>query len=670
MDMKFKVSETYAEILSDLNETSFSTFMQSFFNGDRTAHLFLLDANKEQIIKRFVDQFTSTTSLKNLPDYLPNDELKALRRIIRNNGFLPESNKHFPERSTIDGLRAKRLAFEVKVADSAGIVVPLEICLGLPFDHDGNERSLLMAMNRYSSDIIKLMASHLGIYNYAKMNKVSLAAVVYKTILENQVRFSQELTDLQKKVFRIIFKFHGVATNKELAAWGASHGMKEAKNQRNWYSGNSFLNYLGSGPDRNVDYLSEIEKALLVPVLRGLACVSFRVKYDDYWHYFIPSEVFSLLAEDFFREMDEKRIAIESKMFADAPDSYVSYSGRIAEDIIKVQIASACGLVEFIKTSLEFKKKSIADLSTMLNADEHYMARLLLLVGYHPGGLNSINYDAIDLLRTHILSQKFNIALLPSLKPLREWMHMDHLVHYLLNHRSLYLHTTSQETNHVENLLQEFYLLGLVDISPDGKKVRVTELVSALLEAHSVKPAAPIKGDSKPLLSQPNLELLIPYNADVKILRKLSEFSDLTVLDRMLHYSLTKKSLMRGLDKGWDVKAVLPFLSSICAKDIPKTVQIFIETSLSKQGEALVMLSSTLIRCKGLGLKEKILSIKGLKAEALEGTEDYLSLNEVSPEDALRILKKNGVFAEISAENNRMSVGYGKSVGEMHKQRT
>ena len=127
---------------------------------------------------------------------------------------------------------------------------------------------------------------------------------------------------------------------------------------------------------------------------------------------------------------------------------------------------------------------------------------------------------------------------------------------------------------------------------------------------------------------------------------------------------------MRGLDKGWDVKAVLPFLSSICAKDIPKTVQIFIETSLSKQGEALVMLSSTLIRCKGLGLKEKILSIKGLKAEALEGTEDYLSLNEVSPEDALRILKKNGVFAEISAENNRMSVGYGKSVGEMHKQRT
>ena len=124
MDMKFKVSETYAEILSDLNETSFSTFMQSFFNGDRTAHLFLLDANKEQIIKRFVDQFTSTTSLKNLPDYLPNDELKALRRIIRNNGFLPESNKHFPERSTIDGLGLRGLHSKLR-----SLIRPVSLCL-------------------------------------------------------------------------------------------------------------------------------------------------------------------------------------------------------------------------------------------------------------------------------------------------------------------------------------------------------------------------------------------------------------------------------------------------------------------------------------------------------------------------------------------------------------
>ena len=618
--MKFKVPEAYAEILSNMNEASFSAFMQSFFSGDRTARLFLLDANKEHIIKRFVDQFTSTASLKNLPDLLPNDELKALRRIIRNIGFLSDSDEHFPERSAIDGLREKRLAFEVKGAEKSGVIVPLEICLGTPFDPDENERSLLIAMNRYSSDIIKLMASHLGIYNYAKMHKNGLAVVVYKTILENHVRFIEELTDLQKKAVRMIFKHHGVATNKELEAWGASQGMKEAKNHRNWYGDNSFLNYLSSASGRQEDNLSEIERTLLVPVLRGLACVSFRMKYDSFWHYFIPSEVFPVLAEDFFREMDEKRIAAERKMFTDAPGSYVSYSGRIAEDIIKVQIAAACGLVEFVKTNLEFKKKSIADVSAMLNADEHYVVRLLILAGYHPGGLNSINYHALDLLRTSVLNEKYNVALLPVLKPLREWMHLDHLVRYLLNHRGLYLNSTSHETVHVESLLKEFRLIGLLDISPDNKKARVTDLVSILLEAHSVTPAAPIKGDSKPLLAQPNLELLIPYNTDVKIMRKLSEFSDLTVLDRMLHYTLTKRSLMRGLDKGWDVKAVLPFLSSLSSKDIPKTVQVFIETCLGKQGEALVMPSSTLIRCKGLGLKEKILSIKGLKAEALEGT--------------------------------------------------
>ncbi len=650
--MKFKVPETYTEILSSLNEASFSKFIQSYFTGDRTSDLFLHDVNKEHIIKRFVDQFTSTALLKNLSALLPNDELKTLRRIIRNNGFLSDSDKHFPARSSIDGLRAKRLAFEVKGAEKNGVIIPLEICLGMPFDHDENERSLLMAMNRYSSDIIKLMASHLGIYNYAKMHKNGLAVVVYKSILENHCRFIRELTDLQKKAIRMLFKHHGAATNKELEAWGKAQGMKEAKNPRNWYSDNSFLNYLSAGSGRREDSLSELEQTLLASVLRGLVCVSFRQKYDSYWHYFIPSEFFPALAEDFFREMDEKRIATEKKLFAGAPGSFVSYSGRITEDIIKVQIAAACGLVEFVKTNLEFKKKSIADLSELLNTDAHYVIRLLILAGYYPGGLTSINYHAFDLLRQRVLNDKFSIALLPVLKPLREWMHLDHLVLYLLNHRGLYAHSTSYEPAHVESLLKEFCLIGLMDISQDNKKVRVTELVSCLLETHAVKPLTPIKGDSKPLLAQPNLELLIPYNVEVKLLRKLSEFSDLTVLDRMLRFTLTKKSLMRGLDKSWDVKALLPFLSSLSSKDIPKTVQIFIESCLGKQGEALVMPSSALIRCRGLGLRGKILSIKALRAEALEGTEDYLSIADRGPEDALRILKKNGVFAEMSEGHN------------------
>jgi hypothetical protein len=504
--MKFKVPETYAEILSNLNEASFSKFMQSYFTGDRTADLFLHDVNKEHITRRFVDQFTSTASLKNLSDLLPNDELKTLRRIIGNSGYLSDSDKRYPARSSIDGLRAKRLAFEVKGAEKNGVIVPLEICIGMPFEHDENERSLLMAMNRYSSDIIKLMASHLGIYNYAKMHKNSLAVVVYKTILENHGRFIRELTDPQKKAVRMIIKRHGATANKELEAWGRSQGMKEAKNPRNWYGDNSFLNYLSAVSGRREDSLSELERTLLAPVLRGLVCVSFRTKYDSYWHYFIPSEVFPLLAEDFFREMDEKRTATEKKMFAGAPGSFSSYSGRITEDIIKVQIAAACGLVEFVKTNLEFKKKSIADLSELLNADAHYVIRLLILAGYHPGGLTSINYHAFDLLRLRVLNDKFNMALLPVLKPLREWMHLDHLVPYLLNHRGLYAHATSYEPAHVENLLKEFCLIGLMDISPDNKKVRVTELVASLLEAQAVKPLTPIKGDSKPLLAQPNLE--------------------------------------------------------------------------------------------------------------------------------------------------------------------
>jgi hypothetical protein len=306
-----------------------------------------------------------------------------------------------------------------------------------------------------------------------------------------------------------------------------------------------------------------------------------------------------------------------------------------------------------VKNKPEFKKRSISVIAGLLNADECYVEKLLSVFGFHPGRLNIINYSSSDLLTSYLSKYEYVSALLPLLQPLQGWVHMDGLVKYILNHRDLYRFSASLSEGVIEDALKDLGLLGLLDISPDGKKAQVAPSLPKMLDSPHVKTIGVIKGDSRPLIVQPNLELLIPMNTEIKTLKKLSEFSDLIVLDRMLHFVLSKKSLMRGLDLGWDIKKVITFLASTSAKDVPKTVENFVETCLNKQGEAVVLPSSTLIHCKGLGLKSKILSIRGLKAAGLEGADDYLSIAAQAPEEVLRILKKHGIFAELAEETNQ-----------------
>ncbi len=652
--MEFPVPRTYRDLLCTLDKDALLSFMRGFFKGDlATADLFTNRINEDNLMNSFLDKFSSASYIKGIPDQISKDELKALREIIRKGGFLRPGDKHFPEKSTVDGLVEKKLAFRSDGADGRGVAVPLEICLGLPFDKNEEYRSLMRAMNRYSSDIIKLMAPHLGIPQYNKLHKIRLAAVVYKRIIENYSQYIGSLTDLQKKIIRHIFRRGGFVSNGNLDVWAKANGMKESGGQRSWYGGDYFLDYMSTAYRRKKEDLSDLEKALLHPVLSGVVCVSYRETYDSIWHYFIPEEVFPLLAGDFFREMDEKREVARKTMRAAAPDVFVSYSGRVAEDLIKVQIAAACGLVGFVKNKPEFKKRSISDIAGLLNSAECYVENLFRLLGFHPSGMNIINYSSFDLLKSYLFKYEYVVSLLPILQPFQGWVHMDGLIKYLLNHRDLYRFSASLSENVIESALKDLGMLGLLDISPDGKRAQVAPLLSKMFDSPHFKSIGVIKGDSRPLIVQPNLELLIPMNTEIKALKKLSEFSDLIVLDKMLHFALSKKSLMRGLDLGWDIKKVITFLSSISSKDVPKTVENFVETCLNKRGEAVVMPSSTLIHCKGLGLKSKILSMRGLKAEGLEGADDYLYISAQSPGEVLRILKKHGIFAELAEEGKQ-----------------
>ena len=131
------------------------------------------------------------------------------------------------------------------------------------------------------------------------------------------------------------------------------------------------------------------------------------------------------------------------------------------------------------------------------------------------------------------------------------------------------------------------------------------------------------------------------------MLQSVSSFAALTVLDRMLHFTLTKASLIAAVEKGWGYRNILSYLKERATTSIPQPVERFIQTVGAKQGEALIAPSVALIRCSGLGMRERLLAMKDLDCYGLPGAEDYLCVLNGQPAQIEKLLKRKGIFAEV-----------------------
>jgi hypothetical protein len=629
--------------------------MLNCISHDTKKNLFM---DKYADAEEYINKFASASNFKDLSRRLHSDELKAVRKIIRNGGYLFEGDKKFPAQSTIERLERNGLAFKTVVDNKSAVVAPLEICLGLPFEKDETAHSLIVAMNRYSSDMIKLMASHIGISQYVKHHKIRLACIVYKEIIKGYPQKINSMNDRERFLLRTIFMRRGIIQHTELKAIARSNGFSVAQ-AKNWYGSDSILQYLTNPyyrrwPD-NID--GDYERTIISLVLSGIIAISYRESYDSYWDYTIPTEVLPFIVEEFFKEMDEKRAAAEKSMYTQQPDIIVSYGGRVVEDIIKIQIACICGLIEEQKQKSEFKKRSIVNAAQMLNVSEEYVKNLLETFHLYRKALSGkVDYNGMEMLKAIALDNEYRKAVCRMLDSMNGWLNHDNLIQYIINHRDFYTFPEEHTKDAISSLIKKLVLLGLLDSSKNGMILRPSSLLLKVLDRESGMGLPVIKLDKKPIIVQPNLEIIVPFNVEAKALKKLSEFADLVVLDRMLHFSINKKSLIRAVGHDWDKRRILYFLSTYSSRAVPDIVRQFLEDTLSKTGEVEVIPVSMLIQCRGIGVKERLLSLKSIEAKPVEGTEDYLyipsSIIDRNPKDVVKILKKNGIFAEIKEDKS------------------
>jgi hypothetical protein len=404
--------------------------------------------------------------------------------------------------------------------------------------------------------------------------------------------------------------------------------------------------------------LSPTSRTVLHLLAKGVLAFDGRDSYYRYdQQFFIPIECMHNVSEIFLAEMDRARASVEKEMYVEKEPGFISYGGRILEDARKMRVAAACGLIEN-RADGEPKKSSLSRIGRLIDADEAYVDNLLHIFDdyiYRPlRRVTSIRAAAADpsasaALAAAAVGHAVARSILEVLLNISGWMRVEKLTTYLANHRELHRFGAYTTARALGAQFIRFHLCGLLDMSIDGQMTRVSPLAHELLKGGEGDDGRleVIGPDKKPLLVQGNLEVLLPYNVHISVLQSVSSFAALTVLDRMLHFALTKASLIAATEKGWGYRRILAYLRENAASGVPQPVERFIETIGAKQGEALIVPSVALIKCNGLGMREKLLAMRDLSFCSLPGADEYLCVLNGQPAQIEKLLRKRGIFAEV-----------------------
>jgi hypothetical protein len=657
MEHEFIVPFSYKDIFERLGRETARSFIagQMEFAGFSSPDEFQLD---DDLPEYFLRTCTGTTYLKRIFSLLPYNDLKQLRRVARRGAVDPA--KGLENSRAIVSLAAKGLVVTLAMGNGPIVMAPLEVCLAVPFDESEQSISLLQAFNRYPQDMIKSIALLRG--EPVRGHKIKTAAVMYESMVQSYADVVPLLTPEEFDVLRRVFKKGGRVRLRDISSWrfqGQPPG-------RVGYSRDhtSIYAFLNAYQRRNKAVLSPLFQTVLGLITKGLLAFYGRDPYYGYDSYdqelFIPAECLSWVAEILFTEMDRTRASIEKEMYSEEQPPFVSYGGRILDDARKMQVAAACNLIEH-RVDGEPKKISLTRIGRLIDADEAYIDNLLHVFapyiyspiyreppGTDPG---TAAPSAHDVLVMAAKGDRFSRDVFDVILALSGWMHTDKLTAYLMNHPGLYHLAPDLTEAGLTAQFTRFHLCGLLDMSPDRRILRVSPFARRLLEGYEgdVIPISIAGPGEKPLLIQGNLEILVPSNAPISVLRSVSSFAVLTVLDRMLRFALTKASLIAAAEKGWDHKKILLYLKDHAAAGVPQLVERFIRTMGAKQGEALIAPSVALIRCTGLGMRERLLAMKDIECYSLPGTEEYLCVLKGRPAQIERLLKKKGIFAEVRA---------------------
>jgi hypothetical protein len=216
-------------------------------------------------------------------------------------------------------------------------------------------------------------------------------------------------------------------------------------------------------------------------------------------------------------------------------------------------------------------------------------------------------------------------------------------------------------------LLSSLYEMGIVNLGyqrpelPDDANPKnpdafmITELGAAALASQSkakARPAAHVASDgmngNRSLVLQPNFEILL-LHPDMPTLYILLPFTQVQQVDVVSRLTLTRNSVLRGLEAGHDVEEMLAILENRSTKEVPQNVSYTLHDWV-KSYKGVGISEVFMFEVSSEAVTDEIMASPKLQSLQLRKLTPRVLVapNEINLQEIRRLLEKEGIIVHIS----------------------
>jgi len=168
---------------------------------------------------------------------------------------------------------------------------------------------------------------------------------------------------------------------------------------------------------------------------------------------------------------------------------------------------------------------------------------------------------------------------------------------------------------------------------------RLTDLGAWMLGLGS---APEIAEEGGRVVVQPNFQIMAMEPISDRVLGELDEFADSEGGDRALLYRLTRQSVYRGQQNGWDVPRIMARLQELCGAELPGNIRRSLEEWDALHNRIVIRRNATLVLASDASVLDGVYS-DPRRAEALgRRVTDDITLPPGKAEDVARALRQAG----------------------------
>ncbi len=193
------------------------------------------------------------------------------------------------------------------------------------------------------------------------------------------------------------------------------------------------------------------------------------------------------------------------------------------------------------------------------------------------------------------------------------------------------------------------------------KKNKTNAPVSSTPLAASAPPAS---NGHRVLILQPNFELLL-LQPDMPTLYSVLPFAQVNQVEMVSRLTLTRASVLHGIEKGLDVEQILHILEDHSQKEVPQNVAYTLQDWVKLYKDVRVS-QVLLLEVSSEAVADEVCTSPKLQAFGLRklGPRQVIASNDINLTDLRRILEKEGILVHISGDivtrQNRYTPTYGR----------